>query len=42
MVIASAAALGLDFLPAVLHLPAVLLAGMAGGMLFAAVPAVLK
>jgi simple sugar transport system permease protein len=42
MVIASAAALGLDFLPGILHLLAVLLAAMAGGMLFAAVPAILK
>jgi len=42
MVTASAAALGLDFLPGYLHLLAVLLAAMAGGMLFAAVPAVLK
>jgi ABC-type uncharacterized transport system permease subunit len=42
MVIASAAALGLDFLPGYLHLFAVLVAAMAGGMLFAAVPALLK
>jgi ABC-type uncharacterized transport system permease subunit len=42
MVIASTAALGLDFLPGYLHLFAVLLAAVAGGMLFAAVPAVLK
>jgi ABC-type uncharacterized transport system permease subunit len=42
MVIASGAALGLDFLPGYLHLFAVLVAAMVGGMLFAAVPAVLK
>lgn len=42
MVVASAAALGLDFLPGYLHLLAVLVAAMAGGMFFAAVPAVLK
>jgi ABC-type uncharacterized transport system permease subunit len=42
MVIASAAALGLDFLPGYLHLLAVLVAAMLGGMLFAAVPAILK
>lgn len=42
MVIASGAALGLDFLPGPLHLLSVLLAAMAGGMLFAAVPGVLK
>ena len=42
MVIAAAAALWLDFLPGYLHLLAVLVAAMAGGMLFASVPAVLK
>jgi general nucleoside transport system permease protein len=39
---AAAAALHLDFLPAVLLLPAVILAAMAGAMVWAAVPAVLK
>jgi simple sugar transport system permease protein len=42
MVVAAWAALGLDFLPGGLHLTAVLLAAMIGGMAFAAVPAVLK
>lgn len=42
MVVAAWAALGLDFLPGGLHLVAVLLAAMIGGMAFAAVPAVLK
>jgi general nucleoside transport system permease protein len=42
MVIATAAALWLDFLPGALHLLAVLIAATAGGAAFAAVPAVLK
>jgi simple sugar transport system permease protein len=42
MVIATWAALSLEFLPGALHLIAVLLAAMLGGMAFAAVPAVLK
>jgi simple sugar transport system permease protein len=42
MVIAAAGALYLDFLPGILHLAAVLVAAMVGGMVFAAVPAVLK
>jgi simple sugar transport system permease protein len=42
MVIAAWAALSLDALPGALHLIAVLVAAMLGGMAFAAVPAVLK
>jgi ABC-type uncharacterized transport system permease subunit len=39
---ATAAAVGLDVLPAVIHLPVVVLAGMAGAVAWAAVPAILK
>jgi simple sugar transport system permease protein len=42
MVTAAWAALSLDFLPAPLQVAGVLLAGMLGGMVWAAVPAVLK
>ena len=42
MVTATWAALSLDFMPGGLHLLAVLLAAMVGGMVFASVPAVLK
>lgn len=42
MMTASATALGLDFLPAVVLLPLVILAALAGGVVWAAVPAVLK
>ena len=42
MVAATAAALGLEWLPGLLHLGAVLVAACLGGMAFAAVPAVLK
>jgi general nucleoside transport system permease protein len=42
MAAAAAAALGLDFLPALILLPVVILAAMLGAMIFAAVPAVLK
>lgn len=42
MMTASAAALGLDFLPSVILLPAVVLSGMLGGMAWAAIPAYLK
>lgn len=42
MMTASAAALTLDFLPAALLLPAVVLSGMSGGMAWAAIPAYLK
>ncbi len=42
MVIAAWGALSLDFLPGGLHLLAVLVAAMLGGMVFAAIPAVLK
>lgn len=42
MMTASIAALGLDVLPAVLLLPAVVLGGMLGGMAWAAIPAYLK
>jgi simple sugar transport system permease protein len=42
MMTASVAALGLDFLPSVLLLPAVVLSGMLGGMAWAAIPAYLK
>jgi general nucleoside transport system permease protein len=42
MAAAAAAALTLDFLPAALLLPSVILAAMLGGMAWAAVPAVLK
>ncbi|HEV3474448.1 MAG TPA: ABC transporter permease [Actinomycetota bacterium] len=42
MVTATTAAVGLDFLPAPLHLPAVLLAAVAGGVVWAAIPAILK
>lgn len=42
MMTASAAALTLDFLPAALLLPGVVLGGMLGGMAWAAIPAYLK
>ena len=42
MVTAAWAALSLDFLPAPLLVPAVLIAGMLGGMVWAAIPGVLK
>jgi len=42
MVTASWAALTLDFLPAPLFVPAILIAGMLGGVLYAAIPGVLK
>lgn len=42
MATATTAAVGLDFLPAPLHLPAVVLAGMAGAVAWAAIPAILK
>ena len=42
MMTASIAALSLDFMPAVLLLPAVVLAGMLGGMAWAWVPAILR
>ena len=42
MATASAAALGLDFLPAILLIPVVIVAAMAGATAWAAVPAVLK
>ena len=42
MVTASWAALALDFLPGVAHMLAVLLFAMLGGMVYAAIPAVLK
>ena len=42
MMTASVAALGLDFLPTVLVLPAVVLSGMLGGTAWAAIPAYLK
>jgi simple sugar transport system permease protein len=42
MMTASMAALGLDFLPTALLLPAVVLGGMLGGALWAAIPALLK
>jgi ABC-type uncharacterized transport system permease subunit len=42
MATATVAAVFLDFLPALIHLPVVILFAMAGAMLWAAVPAVLK
>jgi general nucleoside transport system permease protein len=42
MMTGAAAAVGLDSLPAVLLLPAVILSAMLGGLLWAAIPAVLK
>ena len=42
MMTAAATALGLDFLPAPLLLPLVMLAAVAGGVIWAAIPAVLK
>ena len=42
MMTAAAAAVGLDFLPAVILLPVVILSAVAGGVVWAAVPAVLK
>ena len=42
MMTAAAAAVGLDFLPAFILLPVVVLAAVAGGVVWAAVPAVLK
>lgn len=42
MMTASMAALGLDFLPTALLLPAVVLSGMLGGAMWAAIPALLK
>jgi ABC-type uncharacterized transport system permease subunit len=42
MATATAAAAGLDFLPAAIHLPVVVLAAVAGGVAWAAVPAILK
>ncbi|MDQ4094895.1 MAG: ABC transporter permease [Actinomycetota bacterium] len=42
MMTAAAAAVGLDFLPAVLLLPIVILSAVAGGVVWSAVPAVLK
>lgn len=42
MATASAAALGLEVLPTILLLPAVVLSGMLGGLIWAAIPAYLK
>ena len=42
MMTAAAAAVGLDFLPGFLLLPVILVAGMAGAVVWAAIPAVLK
>lgn len=42
MMTGAAAAVGLDFLPAVILLPLVIMAAVAGATLFAAVPAILK
>jgi ABC-type uncharacterized transport system permease subunit len=42
MATGTAAAVGLDVLPAVIHLPVVMLAAVAGAMAWAAVPAILK
>jgi simple sugar transport system permease protein len=42
MMTAAAAAVGLDFLPAVILLPAVVLSAILGGMVWASIPAVLK
>lgn len=42
MMAASSAALGLEFLPTILLLPVVILSGMLGGMVWAAIPGYLK